>query len=142
MRRIASLLVLMLAITTSVAAMEFYSGLQTKAPPASSVCVSSVDVEFCAAVTSPTFAYSWDIPSCATIPLVRFDIQPGVHSAYLAEMIKPPNYYYHFWQATLNNTMAIQEFSRHLMLNIRPNSESSIQLSHLALNYKTPRDCL
>jgi hypothetical protein len=97
-----SILILFLGIAIGVGASEGYSTLKVEASPA---CPSDnlVSQDFGFAIIPVISDYAWDIPICATVHPVSFDVQQGVHAAYLAELIKPPSVNYINRQANPKN---------------------------------------
>ncbi len=101
MRRSMSLMILFLGIAIGVGASEGYSTTKVEASPA---CPSYnlVSQDHGIAIVPVISDYAWDIPVCATVHPVSFDVQQA-HAAYVAELIKPPSVNYITRQATPKN---------------------------------------
>jgi len=132
-----SLLILFLGIAIGVGASEGYSTTKVEASPAcpSYNQVPSDDVN---GILLLEFV-AWDIPICATVHPVSFDVQQA-HAAYVAELIKPPSVNYIIRQATSKN------YDLSLMTKIvdigNIENENDKSLTKRQSHYRTPRDGL
>lgn len=139
MRRSLSIMVLFLGIAIGVGASEGYSTLKVAASPA---CPSYNQISLDNGNAIIPFEFvAWDIPLCATVHPVSFDVQQGVHAAYLAEMIKPPSVNIITRQATCNNYD--QSLMQSLIVGLG-NNQTQIELSLRDRQYphRMPRDGL
>lgn len=138
MRRSMSLLILFLGIAIGVGASEGYSTTKVEASPA---CPSynQISQDDGNAILLVEFV-AWDIPVCATVHPVSFDVQQA-HAAYVAELIKPPSVNYITRQATLNNyDLSLMQSHLADLGNNLTRTEASLR--DRQYSYRMPRDGL
>lgn len=141
MRKSLSLLVLVIAIWIGAGSGAWFPVNELQAMPASGSSVSISDQPDCPAVMTVIYP-EWEIPATATVPPVSFEVSPGVHAAYLAELIKPPEFITLFWQATYSNfTLDLQDYSCSTDTRSCNYSESPDETPE-GFVFRSPRDAL
>jgi len=81
---------------------------QGKAPP-DATCFSLPDMDLSLAVMPVVVGYGWEITYYNSVPVVWFATMPGIHKAYLADVVQPPDLCNQFWQVSDYNYTAFYD---------------------------------
>lgn len=140
MRKSLSLLILLAGIAIGAGASGFVSDKELPALPAAQCSVTAMDVDDFNDIVLVYVAPDMEIPQCATVPEVSFDV-PQICAGFIADLEKPPGLICLPWQANPKSKISQGWEYQNISPPCTQSKETTMDPSG-KYTYRNPRDAI